>query len=270
MSCGCNVFNEIGAGGSASTTVETIGGGVVCGGCARVEIYQDVYDGLEFCLPLNESGLTYYDRTANNLDGTAVAPYDPSQADGVFCSLAADFDGDSSQFITLPQDSIPANQSFTISGWIKIDTMFKTRRIFSRGYDNGSDKWVFNFGYSFINHLMAGIQTTDGTSTTNNEVYSSQRLSQDKTYHVSCVYDGSLSVFINGVLAGTNDIITGDVISQTNGGYISRFNDGAFHSGLIQELRLHPVAKSAGWLKAEHDNFCSSGFFTVGEEEEII
>jgi len=72
MSCGCNVFNEypsggLIAGGSAVIYLETVEGGCIAGGSARVEVYQDAYDGLEFILPLDESGNVYFDRTKNQL-----------------------------------------------------------------------------------------------------------------------------------------------------------------------------------------------------------
>lgn len=277
MTCSCNSYNEISsgglsAGGAALVTVEQVEGGLVCGGSARVEVVTDVYDGVTFILPLDEDGTSYLDRTRNHLDGTGGGgTYNPTTTSGVFCLNAASFDASSNQYISIPADNLPVNHAFTVSCWLKIDTMFKTRRIYSRGYDTGSDKWVFNFGYSYINNLMCGINTTDGTTETNIEAYSAQWLGQDKFYHVGSVFDGSsLSLYVDGEQDGTNTVsIDGDSIAQTNGGFIGRFNQGAFHTGLIQELRLYPEAKSQAWLKAEHDNFCSSGFYSVGSEETL-
>lgn len=281
MACGCNFWNEVSSGGavcggSATVSVDQREGGVVCGGSALVDILNDPYDGLEAIWPLDEAGAgvadEYQDRANHQLHGTGGggnALYVPDTEGGVFCLPAASFDGTTREFITIPADTLAVDHGFTVSAWLRIDTMFSPRMIYSRGQDDGTaNKWVFTFGYSFVNHLMAGIHTTDGTTDSISEAYSSQLMQEDKFYHVASSWDGSaVRLYINGSADGSMDTTNGQTVAQTNGGRFGSWNNGAFHTGTLQEVRLHPEAKSAAWLKAEHDNFCDSGFYVIGDEE---
>lgn len=277
----CNTFSHTGevsggvrAGGTALVTDNIIGGGVRCGGSAYVDNFYDIWDGATFVLPLDGEyvGESYEvdDLTRNNLDGTGGdgdAEDCPTLDDGVFCLGSQNFMD--TEFIDLPPDNMDTGQ-FSFSMWGRINGYFLERTFYTRGYDTANgDEWTFRLGHSVVNHLWASIQVTGSEGTETHHCFSSTLLDQERWYHLGCSFDGtSLKVYINGVLSGTT-VVGLPMIGLTNSSYLGRWNDGLGLEGNIQEARMYPEAKSAAWFKAEHDNFCSSAFYRIGETETL-
>lgn len=265
--CGCNSTQDTGTGGyriggSADVTDSKSSGGYYISGAAIVDVVQDTYDGYAALWPLHDGPLQYTDLSRFELHGFSSTP--PVQTPGVFCSDGQYFDGLQSQYIEYPQDSMIV-QPFTVSCWISIDELYRPRIIYSRGYDDtDGNRWTFTLGYSYLNHIICSINTEFGK----HECFSLSMLSQDKWYHVAASYTGtSLQVYVNGVLEGESAVP--DIIAAGNGGYMGRWLHGGYMTGSIQEVRLHPVARSTDWLRCEYENFCDSSFVTVGDEVEV-
>jgi len=255
-------------------------GGVTCGGSAFVDVVGDVYDGVIFVLPLDEFGVgdtdEYVDRTGNGLHGTGgpggTIDLAPEQDQGVFCTFSAHSDG--RQYITLPEDGLDEAQSFTASMWFRFETFYKERTFFSRGFDSvDGDKLVFSFGHSFLNTLQASINvlTSQGV-TMSYELRGDTTLTQNTWYHVAVSWERGvgLKVYLDGVLDGELEVTELQTVSLTNGNFLFRKNEASVPEGNLQEVRFYPEAKSAAYLKAEHDNYCVSQFYTVGAEEDDL
>ncbi|MEX1040183.1 MAG: LamG domain-containing protein [Pirellulaceae bacterium] len=270
MICNCNNWHEISSGGltagaSATITVEQVEGGVICGGSAVVDMPQYVYDGMAGVWPLNETGNgtidEYKDRSQFKIHGTGgegLASRTPSSDNGVFCLSAANFNSSSSQYISFPADSIKTTGTFTVSAWIKLENKYFPRMIFSRG--------CFSIGYSFLNHLVANLKTENNDAVISTDCYSLETMQPDKFYHVAATYNGSsLSVYINGNLS--NSVSISGSTAEPTMGYHGRWASGGYHYGLLQEVRLHSMARNSAWLQAEHSNFCNGNFYSIGDEE---
>jgi biopolymer transport protein ExbB len=102
-------------------------------------------------------------------------------------------------------------------------------------------------------------------------VYGTTVLAVDTWYHVAAVYDGqAMQVFLNGTSdAAAVPRSTGarDGTAELNvGGKAANRDYG--HHGALDEVRISNVARSAAWLRTEHDNQrAPDAFVTVGDEE---
>lgn len=280
--CTCNAYlfspsGGVTSGGDATVTSERIGdGGAVIGGSALVDTPY-AFDGMEAVWLLDEAGDgtedEYKDRTAHiyhGQGGGGESDYVPTQVSGLNCLYAQSFDG-TDDFISLPDtDSIITSQAFTVSLWVKMDEIFKQRTFYSRGIEvaDGSSDWVLSFGHTWINHVWAQLQMSDGTI---HYCFSSTTLNLDKWYHIACSWNPTdgLKTYIDGELDGTNTDATGSTATLTNGSYHGKWNEGGFLLGTIQDVRLHPVERDAAWLKAEHDDYCGS-LYTLGDIESAV
>ena len=250
-------------------------GGVVCGGSARVDVVEDVYDGLACIYPLDEFGDgtedEYKDRSRFRLHGQGGGgqlDLVPTADIGVFCSVSQHFDG--RQFITLPQDYLADRQGFTVSAWTKIDSVRQDRSWYSRGFETTSEFWVFRFGHTFLNQLTASVQVyQDSGSVKTYEAWGSTRLAQAAWHHVAVVFEPgvSLRLYLDGELDGETALSEKATVTATNGGFVGRWNEASMPMGNVQELRVYGSVMPQEYLLADYDNFCSAGFFEVGGEE---
>jgi len=272
MSCGCNIITIIPDGGlvvspEAVVVFENISGGVTCGGSADVDVLNEPYDGIYSVWTLQEigAGITdeYEDRTRTGNHGTGGQIL-PQIDSGVFCLLSQYFEGlenNTGSYIDLPSDDLT---DFAVSCWIKIDSLYKSRCFYSRGHQEDSSVNVFSLGHSIINHVVGSITTADG----NFEVYS-ERLEQDRWYHVACEYcNDSLSIYVDGELINSTET-TGQVIEVTNSSYFGRKNLASYPTGNLLEVRVYPESKGEDWYTLERENFCG-GLYEISEDQSSI
>lgn len=94
--------------------------------------------------PLNEtSGNTAQDYSGQGNDGSlknGAGPSGTGTVTGPLGQSAYSFDG-SDDYVDLPDVSV--GNTFTVSVWVKADTIDSSRDTFVGGYDNDSDSWQF-------------------------------------------------------------------------------------------------------------------------------
>lgn len=258
-------------------------GGVVCGGSAFVDVVSDPYDGLTCILPLDEIGGgtvgEYKDRSRNHLDGTGgkiLAEEEdldtslvPTIDAGVFCLPSQHFDG--RQSIWIEQDDMDANHSFTASIWGKFETYYKTRTFYSRGFTDGTNRFVVALGHSFLQTLAVQVNVAAMNGTiTENLSFGSTALNQDSWYHAAMTYDQSnIRLYLNGVLVGTL-AISGTLLPLENECFLGCLNGAQNLQGNLQELHVFPETKSANYLLAEYNSICNPNFVIEGDEEPLL
>ena len=263
-------------------STSSIVGGVICGGSAYVDVVSDPWDGMVQVLALNEvsdgSIGEFFDRTRNHFDGTGgkILVEDeeidstllPTIDEGVFCQPSQHFDG--RQLIWLEQDSLDDGHDFTVSLWAKFETFYKSRTFYSRGFNDGlGNQYVLSLGHSFLNTLSASVHTLVSSVPTEILTFGSTTLTQGVWYHVGLTYgDDTLKLYVNGVLVGTK-ALEGDLIALGNESFLASTDNASQLEGNLQEFKLHPVARSAHWLKAEYDSFCDY-FVEEGSEEPLF
>lgn len=218
-------------------------------------------DGHVAILPLQEQGSgiedEYHD-ICNNLHGTGGAGDIEAvfeRVNGVACQFAQ-LGTSGIQFIELPEDNIPSDQSFAVSCWINIQSEFVENPIFSRGES-------FIVSTSFLNHIMATV--TDSTGVTYTAF--SGIIEKGKWYHLAVSWQryGALRIYLNGELSGETNSPIGEIMPVNGGDMIGSVSNGRGFVGLVQDIRIHPEERSTAWWQAEHQNYCGEFFEVLTE-----
>ena len=199
---------------------------------------------------------TTYDSTSNNNDGTTSGMDSADQVAGQIDG-SLDFDGND-QYVSFPQAVISGN-IFTISFW---------------EYSSGST----NEGY-FISdstdpanlyfRRRAGEPTNYDGSIGGN--YQGGFIISRNAWHYNTIFhnaDGSASWYVDNQLktsfSGSNFAGLSSALYIANRQDLSRD-----FLGLIDEVRVSNVARTAGWIETEYNNQSDVGaFLTIGAEEQ--
>lgn len=274
-SCLCNNFIKTPSGGIsfdgiASVSDTIIKGGIEYNGTVSVDTNHP-FDGMSGVWFLDEDGSgvanEFIDSAPNERHGSSNSIIStPIQVDGLNCSYGNFFHED--DFIGMEQDKILSTQAFTVSMWVRLEEIYSQRVFFSRGFTTTENDWVFVLGHSYIGNVFARLQKADETI---HYCFSSAAMEKERWYHIACVYDPEtgLKNYINGTLDGTNTEAIGENATLNNGSSISRFNNGGFFHGTLQDIRLHPVKRDANWLTMEKENYCGS-LYSIGDTNEPV
>jgi len=201
---------------------------------------------------------TMYDSSNNDKDLYTVGIMTNGDLVDGYLGEGIDFDNindgaNSSSTITL--------RSFTFSAWVKFDSIEDWDAVVNVGNDIGSPfRW---WGINNGNHALDIMGTT----------YSfGSLLSTDVWYYISVTYD-SLNQSISGYNQGSDeDLYTGVNLGQiTTGFQIGMWDGGGYFSdyfdGLIDEVRISNVSRTAGWINTEYENqFNPNSFYSIGPE----
>jgi biopolymer transport protein ExbB len=188
---------------------------------------------------------TILDSTANNNDGAKTGANEPIEATGKI-GKGQDFDG-VNDFIAAPSISVT---QITLSAWIK--------PIFDANY-----KTFFDTGNLIMTVLPdrvieIGVEGFAG-------VASSPVLGDDWLHFVGIVNGANALFYFNGALDSTraNQEFTSGIVN------LGRYSGGGQnYKGLLDEIRLSSIARSAEWIAYEYANMNpADGGLTWGDEE---
>ena len=217
---------------------------------------------------------TIEDSTSNNNDGTKKGANEPIEADGKVAK-AQDFDG-TDDYITVPDSSsLDITGSITLEALIKPDTVSGYRTFVCKGRTSAS---VENTNYAFRQY-GANLDFYYRYNTIWHAYTVSNQFSVGNWYHVAVTYTfgtgTSIKVYINGVqkTGSWGESCTGNDPAQTNdiSLKIGKIYDASseLFDGLIDEVRISNVARSAAWIKASYYSGNNS-LVSYGSEEAII
>lgn len=270
----CGDFSEVMTGGckgsgTALVDVWTITpAGLLANGSALVDVPTQIADSFSGLWLLTEQGSgianEYKDLTVYALHGqggSGFSTHVPTLTTGAFCRNGQLCQG--SHWITFPADHVSPSQSFTVSCWASISSIYQQTTFFSRGFTDTDHNWAFSFGVNFLNFLFAEINTGSQTY----YVQGQTQLTRNQTYHLTCVWDreaGQLSTYVNGILDNTKAAANNVTLtSPLNGSYASRLNSAQLLQGTIQDIRLSSLKRDNAWIKATYDNYCDPNFYEV-------
>lgn len=272
MSCFCNIITvEIGGGiklsGSAldTTNAVSMSGGLRLSGRATVDVSNQVYDGFEMVMPLDETG-PFYDRAKYGLVGNYLSELtETERVDGIGCSRAQRFTVDETTgvggLINVDVDGMDSSE-FTLSFWLVPQHRAQDQAIIFR---RGLEPFSFQVGYSSFSftgestYIFASAIHADGETS----VWS-KPIKNDAWYHIGVVVADTMKIYVNGVL---DDSIALPTMIEPIGLFSSFGAQASYPVCTMQEFRLWPEAVDADYLADERKAMC--GIVEVGEVMEI-
>jgi hypothetical protein len=162
--------------------------------------------------------------------------------------------------------------SFTVETWIYRNSSMTSDQYGGIFKGNGDvadqEGWLFRFKGSDTVRFSGG----DGTASVFN-IYKSSTLIDDTWIHLVGVLDrtaGKAYIYKDGQLIATDTSITSGNIDSSRSLKLSEDWSSSYHfKGLIDEIHLSNVARSAAWISTEYNNqYDPDSFYSMGSEEE--
>jgi hypothetical protein len=208
---------------------------------------------------------TTIDSTSNNNDGTKKGPDEPSETvDG------QDFDG-IDDYIDVTDNSgldYGPGEGFTYTAWIKSDLLSGYRGIVIHRDPGGGGSAVIGL-WTSNSDLYVEMKNDGRTSTTSGKIGAT--LSTGTRYYVGLTRSGfgDIVVWLDGNPYAMGSCIGS--ITPVQDLYIGmHYNRGYFldpFGGVIDEVRVSNITRSAGWISTEYNNQSNpASFYSVGNE----
>jgi hypothetical protein len=207
-------------------------------------------------------GANFNDSTSNANHGTPNGP-SPGIAAGKVGG-GKDFDGVDDYIRVSNSASLQMTGALTIEGWVNL-----------RGFGSGSDVDIIGrkgenapnkYQLNVVNRTLSmQLEENDDLG-----VHGATTLSANTWYHVVGTWDGTTRrVFVNGTQDGFNTR-SGTIATDTRAFYIGGRSGTDLSNGIIDEVRISNVARSADWVRTTFNNQSSPGsFYSLGGEETL-
>lgn len=196
----------------------------------------------------------FEDATSNNNDGTNNGTTGTTGKIGnarQFSTAGAD------DFISVTDDaSLDISGNITLSAWININNFGDTPDLITKGdYTDAYSTWIRSNG-------------TLRFATQNNTLTSGSTISSGSLAYVSFTKSNSgRTIYINGNAAGSDGNTT-NFDTNTSPLYISTSSYGL--NGMVDEVRVSNIARSADWIATEYENQNTPNSFYVENEEKPV
>ncbi len=189
------------------------------------------------------TGTTAVDSLANGWHGTLVNG--PTWAAGRI-NGAVDLDG-ADDHVTLPAGIVAGLGDFTISAWVKLNSVSNWARIFDFG--SGADRYMFLTPKNSATNVVRFAISSGGIGV-EQKLDGSAALPSGTWTHVAVTLSGTAgTLYVNGTAVGTNAAMTTAPFSlgNTPQNYLgkSQFASDPYLNGLVDEVRIHGRALSA-------------------------
>ncbi|MFX0047685.1 MAG: DUF2341 domain-containing protein, partial [Candidatus Hermodarchaeota archaeon] len=215
------------------------------------------------------------DSSSYSNDGTDVNSPLLAENGQIYNSIG--FNDASGQRIEISDDtSLDISNQLTVEAWVNPNVATKWMTIVSKmdgAWGSGS---VSNFDiYVAINDLGNFDIGLANPSDVSNEWSSSVSVSTGTWQHFVFTYQSSTStgrIFVNGVFMEQHNFGIGTLGTNANPFYIgfNRAWTGEVFDGLIDEVRISSIPRSAGWINTEYVNQNDpSSFYSIGSEQQI-
>lgn len=210
-----------------------------------------------------------YDSTANTDDGSAS---NVTSATGV-ADGGGSFNG-SDSIINMGADAVlRPSGAVTIEGWVIPATdgqpNFATIAVQEFTFPRSDPFIAYKIGSNFNGNETFEFEVTTGGS--GHMLLSGVPHVADTPYYVVGVYDGTTqSIYVNGTLANSQSV-SGTISYDAAGRFSIGANSaaGEVTDGVIDEVRVSNVARSADWIATQYSMMTAGGFLTVGNATPI-
>ena len=192
------------------------------------------------------------DSTANGNNGSKTTAGNPAEADGKI-GKAQDFDGSSNEI------DVPDSTIFDTGGQNTVELLFKTN-VQNQNYiglilHNLSDYKYLMYLSSNSGRFVYYVKTASGV--TGASLANGDNYYADNTWrYMAGTYNRTLSsqrvkLYQNGALVVTADGYDEDIEAGDEGLTIGQW-DSYYFAGLLDEIRISKIARSAAWVKATY------------------
>jgi hypothetical protein len=222
----------------------------------------------------DETTSSIADSTSNSNDGSKKAADEPVQATGKI-GYAQSFDG-SSDFIKIDDSQQLRLTKFTLSGWFAAEVgTDDLQTIINRQTGTSSRNFVLwvddNSGFFTDKSLVARVG--DGTKTIFTLEASDKEYLDSKWYYFTFIVDNSTkeaSLYINGELKDSNNTWDEAVwIDEANVSIGTENLASRFFKGILDEIRISNIVRSAAWINASYNTMNSPALFLVFGAQEV-
>jgi len=205
------------------------------------------------------------DSTVNNNDGTKIGAGQPAVTTSGQIDDAQDFGGGNYEIDHQNSSSLQITDSLTIEAWSKPDVTGTYMGIAGKLVEAGGYA-----GYALVKHdtnyfrfMIASAGSTDFVSS------DSAYADTDWHYVVGRRSGGTNYLYVDGVLqTDTSTQTLSDSGDDFRIGRQYKDYDGRWWDGIIDEVRVSNIDRSAEWIKTSYNNQSSpSGFYSLGTEE---
>jgi len=191
-------------------------------------------------------------------------------------SGAGSFSGSSSSYIRIPSsNSFKPSGAITLEGWVNPASAVAWGEILSLDYradGTWNSPWV-SYGLNLHGSTL-GLSTGMAHGGSLTELDSAGTISLNAWSHIAATFDNSSHVqalYLNGTrdstLTDNGTAIDYGTSQDLIFGQRSPYTPGSSWNGLLDELRISLVARSADWISAEYTNQNSpSTFYSLGSE----
>ncbi|MFW9784540.1 MAG: DUF2341 domain-containing protein, partial [Candidatus Heimdallarchaeota archaeon] len=226
-------------------------------------VWDDNYIGV-WHLSEDPTGIVY-DSTTNNNDGTSYGSMD--SGDQILGKIdgSINFDGNDDNIGTEENNFLAGCSSLTMSAWIKpLSTQSDFCGIIE--YDNTTDGSSFDAGMELRSTRVprVNVWTTSGFE----YVDSSVVLPTTQFTYFVFVYDGNLKIYLDGSFDSSTPH-SGNI--RNNRRYINigrNTHDGRSFNGIIDEVHISNINRSASWITTEFNNqYGPYSFYSIGIEK---
>ncbi len=207
---------------------------------------------------LKETGTnpTVNDATAN-ANNSSAQTWTPATG---YIGGGGSFNGSSNSINFTSADSLNPT-SITISAWVYADVNNKWQHVSAK---NG--QW--NFGRDNGGKYYLAAWNADGTNVADEHSVTSATTGQWE--HIVFTYDGSRAKYYVNNSAVIDKAVSGNLRSTTTIATIgSQGGDGNYWDGMIDEVRIASVARSAGWIATEYTNQSAPASFATASATEL-
>jgi hypothetical protein len=194
------------------------------------------------------------DSTASGNDGTKKGVGEPAVTTAGRIDDAQNFDGADDYIGVTNESAFDMQTAITVEGWIRLDSFAQPSTVASKWRNMGVDlrSWLLAVNPAageprfYISRNGAEYPYCPGST-----------LFTDTWYHLAGTYgDGNISLFVNSSpatpVALSGNIYTNDepVLIGANDGYGGTGRK--YTDGIIDEVRISDIARSAAWIKATY------------------